>query len=213
MASPEMSKMAALDGMPSGASQAHSALWQVERLTWRETRSRIKADHARLIQLLSAREHPMKTAYTHPSFICVFLYRIANHCFRGQHWLLARLFWQLNFLFTGADVSQLADLGPGLVILGPAGVAMMGKAGKNLTMMPISGIGGEVGREEDIGAGPGLPILGDDVIMEPHTGILGPVRIGNRVRVSAGSVITRDIPDDTIVTSPKARFIRRSDLS
>ena len=37
-----------------------------------------------------------------------------------------------------------------------------------------------------IGGGPGLCVIGDDVILEPHCGILGPVRVGHRVTIGAG---------------------------
>lgn len=147
----------------------------------------------------------------HPSFLCVFLYRIANHFSRGGHRYLARVFWHLNILITGADISESVDLGAGLVVVSPPGVSLMGNAGRNLTVMPCAGLGGEIGRTEDVGAGPGLPVVGDDVILEPHSGVMGPVRIGHRVRIGAG--VTQDVADDTIVERPQPRFIRRRDLT
>jgi serine O-acetyltransferase len=184
-----------------------------KRLSWKQTFARLLADHTRLIGLMAAREaRPPATAFFHPSFICVFLYRISNHFFRAGHRHVARLFWHLNLLLTGADIGPPAELGEGLVIISPAGTAIAGAAGRNLTVMPCAGLGGEVGRWEDVGAGPGLPVLGNDVILEPHGGALGPVRIGNRVRVGAGIVVTHDIADDTLVEGPPPRFHRRRDL-
>jgi serine O-acetyltransferase len=187
--------------------------FEPERLTWRETRSRIRADRQRLLSLWAARGHVSQGgAWSHPSFICVALYRLSNHLVHRGHHLLARLAWQVNVWLTGADISQYSEIGAGFVVLSPAGTAVMGRAGRNFTLMPCAGIGGEVGREEDIGAGPGLPILGDDVVMEPHTGVLGPVRVGNRVRIAAGSVVTRNVPDDGVVTLPSPRFLHRSEV-
>jgi serine acetyltransferase len=140
------------------------------------------------------------------------MYRISNHLFRSGHNLAARVVWQLNFLLTGADVSAAADLGEGLLILSPAGTALMGAAGRNLTVMACAGLGGELGRFNDVGARPGLPLLGDDVILEPHSGFLGPVRVGSRVRVRAGTVMTKDVPDDVVVENSPSRFIRRRDV-
>src|SRR5258708_8455685 len=184
-----------------------------EPLRWNQTLALLRADHARIVLFLAARQdRPPSTAYLHPSFLCVLLYRISHHFFRAGHRHVARFFWQINLLVTGADISAPAELGQGLVILSPAGTVMMGTAGRNLTMMPCAGFGGEVGRREDVGAGPGLPVLGDEVFMEPHTGVLGPVRVGNRVRLSAGIVVTRDVADDTFVEGPPPRFLRRRDL-
>jgi acetyltransferase-like isoleucine patch superfamily enzyme len=88
----------------------------------------------------------------------------------------------------------------------------MGHAGRNLTVMPCAGLGGEIGRRHDAGAGPGVPFLGDDVVLEPHCGVLGPVRVGNRVRVPAGIGLTRDVPDDAILEGARVRLLPRRDL-
>ena len=148
----------------------------------------------------------------HPSFVCALLFRLSNHSYRAGHQRLARLVWHLNVIATGADISEPNDIGEGLLITSPPGTAITAKAGRNLTVMPCAGLGGELGRWEDVGAGPGLPVLGDDVTLEPHSGVLGPVRIGHRVRLTAGTVVTQDVPDDTIVEGPRPRFVRRRDL-
>jgi len=177
-------------------------------LTWGETVARIRADRKRLLAVLAAQPGAAtKAAFFHPSFICVLLYRISSHLFRSRHYLAARIFWQLSFVITGADISPAAELGEGLLILSPAGAALMGVAGRNLTVMPCAGMGGEMGNLEDIGAGPGLPLLQDDVVLEPHAGILGPIRVGSRVRVRAGLVLTKDAPDDADIVGPEHRFI------
>lgn len=174
-----------------------------ERLTARQTISRIRADWGRLEEILGRR------ILFHVSLLCVLLYRISNHLFRARRRYLARMVWHANTVLTGADISPPADLGEGLVVLGPAGTAIMARAGRNLTVMPLAGIGSELGRRQDVGAGPGLPVLGDDVILEPHSGVLGPVRIGDRVRVGAGALATTDLEDDTRLEAPPPRFIKK----
>jgi serine acetyltransferase len=170
-------------------------------------------DHARLLAYLSTfPENAPRRAYTHPSFVCVFLYRVANYLFRRRRRHLARLVWHLNFLLTGADISPSSDLGPGLVVVNPAGLSLMGKAGRNFTVMPCSGIGSEVGRRDDMGAGPGLPVLGDDVVLEPFCGVLGPVRVGSGVRVRTGTCVVGDVPDNCELSGPQARIMRRREL-
>jgi len=186
----------------------------LERLSWKQTFSRLRADHSRLVALLARQQdRPAASAFFHPSFVCVLLYRISNHFFRAGHRHVARAFWHVNVLLTGADISAPVDLGEGLVILNPPGTAIMGKAGRNLTVMACAGLGSEMGRLEDVGGGPGLPVVGDDVIMEPHSGILGPIKIGDRVRVGAGIAVTQDVPDDTLVEGPRPRFLPRKHFS
>lgn len=179
-------------------------------LPWRVTRARLRADRARLVALLSAAHGGApRSLWLHPSYICVLLHRLSHHFHRAGRRHLARLFWHANVLITGADISPPADIGEGFVVMSPAGVAVSGKAGRNLTLMPLTGLGGEVGRREDIGAGPGLPVLGDDVVIEPYSGVLGPVRVGNRVRIGAHVVLTRDVPDDTIAEAHRPKLVRR----
>lgn len=181
------------------------------RLTWRDTRARMRADHSRLLMLLAQIvPQPPRRAYLHPSFVCVFLYRLSNHLFRSDHNWLARIVWHLKVVLTGADINYMANLGPGLVVPYPAGVSIMGEAGSNLTAMACSGLGGEINRHQDVAGWPGVPHLGDDVVLEPHSGILGPVRIGHRVRVGAGVIVTCNVPDDTHVAGPRPKFLRRS---
>ena len=185
-----------------------------QRLTCRQTLSRIRADRARLVSVLALGTGGRKpAAFWNASAFCVLLYRISNHFFLAGHTFLSRIFWQLNLLLTGACIEGPAEIGEGFVVLNPPGICVAGKAGRNLTMMPCSGLGSELSRWDEIGAGPGLPVLGDDVVLEPHSAVLGPVQIGSRVRIAAGLVVTQAVPEDTIIEGPAPRFLPRRDLS
>lgn len=182
--------------------------WRLPPIPWSETRRRIRADFLRLDSLLASRPDGFRATALHPSFLCVWLYRVANHWYRRGGRFAPRLIWQLNLMLTGADLSPAADLGEGLVIMNPPGTTVMGKAGRNLTVMPIGGIGGEVGRREDVGAGPGVPLLGDDVVLGPVGGAFGPVRIGDRAEIRL-AYAGRDVAPDVRVASPEPRMLRR----
>jgi serine O-acetyltransferase len=177
-------------------------------LTWRETSARLRADRARLRQFL----RDGRSLWLHPSYLCVLLHRISHHLYRGGHRFAARAVWHFNVLLTGADISEPADIGPGLLVMNPAGCAIMGRAGRNLTVMSCAGLGGETGKTEDVGGGPGVPLLGDDVTLEPHCGVLGPVQVGSRVRVPAGIGLTQNVGDDMLIEGPRPRCLIRKDL-
>lgn len=176
-------------------------------MTWAEMKSMSAVDRQRLASTLGPDAVWLSL---HPSFLCALLYRVSHYLWLKRRHFAARLVWQLNFWLTGADISPAATIGAGLLVLAPAGTALMGRAGRNLTLMPCSGFGGEMGSDADVGAGPGLPFLGDDVVMEPHSGILGPIHVGSRVRVRAGVVLTKDVYDDAIIEGPVPRFLKRS---
>ncbi|MCZ4316092.1 hypothetical protein O4H66_22050 [Comamonadaceae bacterium G21597-S1] len=177
--------------------------------TWSQTRQRLRADRARVRQYC-APEADGIGVYLHPAFVCVLLHRLSHHCHRRGHRWLARLWWHLNTMASGADISAPADLGAGLLIPNPMGVAIAGRAGRNLTVMAGSGLGGELGRREDVGAGPGLPWLGDDVWIEARSGVMGPVRVGDRARIRTGLPVASDVPDDTDVRWPPPTITERA---
>ena len=54
-------------------------------------------------------------------------------------------------------------------------------------------------------------VVGNDVFIGANAMILPGVRIGNRVVVAAGSVVSRSIPDNCVVGGVPARFIRTFD--
>jgi len=184
-----------------------------DHVDWKETVRRLRRDRLRLATLI--RETPRRgraSVWFSPSYTCVLLYRLSHYLYLKRHRLLARFLWHLNVGLTAADISPVSDLGSGLVVVSPAGVTIDGNAKTNLTVMPLSGLGGEVGSRVDVGAGIGLPVLGDDVYLAPHSGVLGPVRIGDRVRLAPGVFVTRDLPDDTTVQPFSIRFFKRSHL-
>lgn len=174
-------------------------------ITWKETRRRLREDKKRL--LLEFKKTPsMKPIFLclHPSYQCIFIFRL-SHFFYVRNWrLTARFLWHLNIIMTGVDISPMSDLGSGTVIRRPEKVIIIGNAGENCTFMGQGGLG--AGRKTtDIGAGPGLPILANNVFVEFGGVILGPVHVGNNVTVGARTLVTRDVPDGAFVT-PSQKF-------
>lgn len=57
------------------------------------------------------------------------------------------------------------------------------------------------------GKNKGYPTLGDNVYIGPGAVIVGNVRIGNNVAVGANCVVTKDIPDNSVVAGVPGRVI------
>lgn len=57
------------------------------------------------------------------------------------------------------------------------------------------------------GTDSGLPVIGDDVEFGVHAVAIGEIHIGDRARIGACTVITRDVPPDTTMVGASARAL------
>lgn len=88
------------------------------------------------------------------------------------------------------------SIGDGIVFAhgGPVVINANSKIGQNCIIHPCVLIGGNRLKK-------GYPIIGDNVFIGHGTKIIGNPKIGNYVFISPGAIITRDIPDDSIIGS------------
>jgi len=77
--------------------------------------------------------------------------------------------------------------------------------GKNCTLSQRVTIG-QVNR----GKNKGFPILGDNVYIAPGANVSGSLRIGNNVAIGANCVVTKDIPDNSVVVGIPGRIISKN---
>ncbi|MGB8298140.1 MAG: serine acetyltransferase [Polyangia bacterium] len=83
----------------------------------------------------------------------------------------------------------------------------------NTKIHPQSVIGDRVGIMHDVTLGTtpdgcGVPTIGDDVFIGAGAKILGAVKIGDRARVAANSLVISDVPPDTTAIGVPARILR-----
>ena len=97
-------------------------------------------------------------------------------------------------------------IGEGLVIHHVTGLVLNNKVviGKNVTLKHNTTIGNKESLEgEDLGS----PVIGDNVLIGPHTIIIGPITIGNNAIIGAGSVVVKDVLPYTVVAGNPAKVI------
>jgi len=67
--------------------------------------------------------------------------------------------------------------------------------------------------ESNRGRNKGCPILGDSVYIGPGAKIVGAVRVGNDVAIGANCVVTKDVPDHSVVVGIPGRVISQEGSS
>jgi serine O-acetyltransferase len=133
--------------------------------------------------------------------------------FRISQWLLSRKLAPLAYsvalcatYLTGSELAPTAVIGPGLTVNHPAGVVIHGHtiAGRNLRLHTGVVLGERSGNGRH-----GAPVLGDDVLIGAGAKVLGPIRIGDRVRIGANAVVIEDVPVDHHAVGVPAQILSR----
>ncbi|SEO64207.1 serine O-acetyltransferase [Paenibacillus sp. OV219] len=57
----------------------------------------------------------------------------------------------------------------------------------------------------------GVPTIGNNVYIGAGAKVIGPVKIGNNVAIGANSVVTKDVPDNSVVAGVPARIIKSNE--
>lgn len=145
----------------------------------------------------------------YPAIFCLILHRFAHFFFVNKHYIIARLFYTINFILFSADIAPSSSIGSHLYMPHIAGVVIVAKVGNHCTMYGRNGLGGGL-KEFDIGAGPGLPIVEDNVVLGYGSAIIGPIVIGKGAKITPFSIVTKPVPAGAIVVSEHPRIVKRT---
>lgn len=112
------------------------------------------------------------------------------------------LIWYYLFriIHKNLQISYKCDIGYGLYIGhdGPVVISRYTKIGDNCNLSQFT----TIGTNNDSGA-----TIGNNVYIGPNTCIVGAVEIGNNVTIGAGSVVTKNIPDNATAAGNYAKVL------
>ncbi len=150
----------------------------------------------------------LEVFFLYPGFHAIFWHRI-SHFFHAKLHIpfVPRLVSQLVRFFTGIEIHPGAKIGPGFFIDHGMGVVIgeTAEVGKNVLLyqeVTLGGTGAERGKRH--------PTLGNHVVVGAGAKVLGNIKIGDCVRVGAGSVVVHSVPDNCTVVGVPAEIVRRS---
>jgi len=134
----------------------------------------------------------------------VLLYRISHYLEANGLRLPALVFCWLNILINRMTVNPASCIGPGLLVPHPVGVVFNGRAGSRLTLFANSlcaGRGPVLAEPPESG-----PVIGDRVMVSGLAGIIGPIVVGDGVRLSHRAQLMTDAPNGALVVGHEIRF-------
>jgi serine O-acetyltransferase len=146
--------------------------------------------------------------FCYPGFHAILAHRLAHKLYRWSVPLLPRFISQISRFFTGIEIHPGATIGRRFFIDHGMGVVIgeTTEIGDDVLLyqgVTLGGTGNETGKRH--------PTLGDHVVVGTGAKVLGNIRIGNHVRIGAGSVVVHPVPDNSTVVGVPGRVVRIRD--
>ena len=136
---------------------------------------------------------------------------------RPAHWLykhhcpfLARVISQLTRFFTGIEIHPGAKIGRRCFI--DHGMAVIigetAEVGDDVTIyqgVTLGGTGKDTGKRH--------PTIGNRVVVSSGAKVLGPFKVGDDVKIGAGSVVLKEVPPNCTVVGIPGTIVKRNGMS
>jgi serine O-acetyltransferase len=173
-----------------------------------ETFGKIKKDFQAALSMDPAATSKVEVFLTYAGFHALLFYRFAHFLAEKRIPFLPRALSQLARFLTGIEIHPGATVGSGLFIDHGMGVVIgeTSEIGNNVTLFQGVTLGG-TGKQR----GKRHPTLGSHVVVGAGAKVLGPIRIGDYVKIGANSVVLQDVPDHSTVVGIPGRIVRIKD--
>jgi serine O-acetyltransferase len=141
----------------------------------------------------------------YPGFHAILAHRFAHKLYRWRVPLVPRVISQISRFFTGIEIHPGATIGRRFFIDHGTGVVIgeTSEIGDDVLLyqgVTLGGTGYEKGKRH--------PTIGSNTVIGSGAKILGNIRIGDNVKVGAGSVVVHPVPDNSTVVGIPGRVVR-----
>jgi serine O-acetyltransferase len=140
----------------------------------------------------------LEVILTYPGVHAVWGYRIAHFLWQIKLKLLARIYSNWIRAITGIEIHPAAKIGRRFFIDHGMGVVIGATAvvGDDVMIYHDVTLGAR-----GIGSGKRHPTIGNNVVIGAGARVLGDIKVGEGVKISANMVVTKEVPAKTMVDS------------
>src|SRR5579864_1497183 len=167
----------------------------------------MREDIAGVFERDPAARSRLEVLFCYPGLHALWAHRVSHWLWERRLRLLARFLSQLTRFFTGIEIHPGARIGRGLFMDHGMGIVIgeTSVIGNDVTLYQCVSMGG-TGKEK----GKRHPTLGNHVVVGAGAKVLGNIVIGENCRLGAGSVVLRDVPENSTVVGVPGRIVYRN---
>ena len=168
--------------------------------------AQLKSDIDAVLTRDPAARSALEVMLCYPGFRAIRRHRRAHWLWEHDMKLLARIVSQRTRKKTGIEIHPGAKIGARLFIDHGMGVVIgeTAEIGDDVTLyqdVTLGGTGKETGKRH--------PTLGKNVMVGCGARVLGPITIGDNVKIAANAVVLSDLPPNSTAVGVPARIVKR----
>ena len=160
-------------------------------------------DIRNMVEKDPAARNGLEVLICYPGIWALIWHRPAHWLYRHHCPFLARVISQLTRFFTGIEIHPGAIIGRRCFIIGETA-----EVGDDVTIyqgVTLGGTGKDVGKRH--------PTIGNRVVVSSGAKVLGPFRVGDDVKIGAGSVVLKEVPPGCTVVGIPGTIVKRNGKS